>query len=639
MLAVAGACASAALGSSSRAAAAASRIVFAANRVPLWYGEIYRVDRDGRRVDLSNSSAPDLAPAVSPDGKQVAFVSTRGGHVALYVVGIDGRGLKRLSPLLFSVAPNGGPVAQIAWAPDSRSLATEISGPVEDPPHLFLADLSGHWRRIARDVDPAQAAPTWSPDGRLLAYTTNYGLIKVVRATGKNVWAVAGLGAAAWSADDRLAVATGSEMIHVYDVRGRVVAGFRGQTFAWSPGGKLLASKYDRRLQVRRGGSGTPILDVRLATALRGSSSIQWVGPSRVRLFGSDGWTGFDVTHKRTWKLSGAATLYSSVVAGNEVAAEQLGRDGSGATLSLSRLDASGVQTLQTAPFCGDQWSFENLAFIPHGSGLVYQSGCGDPSANIYSVSPDGSGLVQITETPTDERQPSLSPDGSSVVYVQQQFAEGCKGCPQTLWRVPSAGGTPQQLTAHTYQDDTPFDTDPSWSPDGQQIAFLRGGVDGPSTLFTIPASGGPAQSLTVKGSQPKWGPQQIAYLAPIAKATVKTLDPTTGATRTVATDGTNAVGPFAWSPDGRLAYLLFSYTGKPTIMTIGSNSKPTPLSPILPPNSQVTGLAWSPDGKQFALTATDANGIGEVYTIGIDGKNLTQVTNSIGAIGCLSWR
>jgi hypothetical protein len=46
-----------------------------------------------------------------------------------------------------------------------------------------------------------------------------------------------------------------------------------------------------------------------------------------------------------------------------------------------------------------------------------------------------------------------------------------------------------------------------------------------------------------------------------------------------------------------------------------------------------------SPDGKQFALIATDANGIGEVYTIGVDGNNLSQVTNSIGAIGGLSWR
>ncbi len=50
-------------------------------------------------------------------------------------------------------------------------------------------------------------------------------------------------------------------------------------------------------------------------------------------------------------------------------------------------------------------------------------------------------------------------------------------------------------------------------------------------------------------------------------------------------------------------------------------------------------GLAWSPDGSRFAFTATDANGIGEVYTIGTDGKGLTQLSRNIGAVGDLSWR
>jgi hypothetical protein len=74
-------CATAAV--ASPAAGPASRIVFAANRAAIAYGEVYRVNPDGSRVDLSNSPAPDISPAVSPDGKQVAFVSSRGRRLAL----------------------------------------------------------------------------------------------------------------------------------------------------------------------------------------------------------------------------------------------------------------------------------------------------------------------------------------------------------------------------------------------------------------------------------------------------------------------------------------------------------------------------------------------------------------------------
>jgi Tol biopolymer transport system component len=52
-----------------------------------------------------------------------------------------------------------------------------------------------------------------------------------------------------------------------------------------------------------------------------------------------------------------------------------------------------------------------------------------------------------------------------------------------------------------------------------------------------------------------------------------------------------------------------------------------------------VTGLAWSPDGTRFAFVAADVNGNGEVYTIGVDGKGLQQVTHNLGAVGGLSWR
>jgi dipeptidyl aminopeptidase/acylaminoacyl peptidase len=101
-----------------------SRIVFAADLAPSVSGEIYRLDPNGHRVDLSRSPFQDTDPAVSPDGKHVAFLSNRGGHIGVYKVDIDGRGLVTVAPRVAGIEPGSG----IAWQPHGDRLAVGGSG-------------------------------------------------------------------------------------------------------------------------------------------------------------------------------------------------------------------------------------------------------------------------------------------------------------------------------------------------------------------------------------------------------------------------------------------------------------------------------------------------------------------------------
>jgi Tol biopolymer transport system component len=204
-----------------------------------------------------------------------------------------------------------------------------------------------------------------------------------------------------------------------------------------------------------------------------------------------------------------------------------------------------------------------------------------------------------------------------------------------------AAGGAPVQLTAPTFDSATPFDESPSWSPDGKQILLERSGLDGTkSTLVTIAPTGGAAKDLGVIGRAPVWGPKLVAFIDAVnPKATIKSLDPATGAVHTVATAGTHDVSSLAWSADGRLAFLDFDPTGHASIVVVGSSTRPVRLAGLLPPSSLVGGLAWSPDGARFAFSATDANGVGEIYTIRADGTGLARVTNDAGAVGGISWR
>ena len=58
----------------------------------------------------------DTAPALSPDGKKIAFMSRRDGNWGIYLVNADGSGLKRLTD---DLADDGLPT----WSPDGRAIA------------------------------------------------------------------------------------------------------------------------------------------------------------------------------------------------------------------------------------------------------------------------------------------------------------------------------------------------------------------------------------------------------------------------------------------------------------------------------------------------------------------------------------
>jgi Tol biopolymer transport system component len=600
------------------AAAPTSRIAFAADRAATEYGEIYRVAPDGTRIDLSRSPAADTAPASSLDGEHVAFVSVRGGRIRVYVVGSDARGLRAVSPPLAAVGPHGDPVAWIAWAPDNRRLAVVLGT------SLHLTSIAGGWRTVARNAAPRPAA--WSHDGERIAFATSAGLVQVLDTrTGRKLWnAGGGTGTPGWSSHGLLAIQQNSTTIAVYDAGGRVRSTFAGNAFAWS--GDMLASDHLGTLELRAQGSGTPTLRVKLIRGARADDGahVEWVTPTKIRLF-DNRFVGYDVARRRMWALPAGAGLYGSAVSWGRLAAStQLGYP----TASLR----IGGRVVHTSQACGDDLPFAFIQFLGRTNDVVYQSGCFVPSADIYTVAPDGTGLTQVTNTPQHEFSPSLSPDGSRIAYVRQTTAARCDGCAQSLWLTSPT----TQLTYPQDTDDAPFDVDPSWSPDGTKLVYSQSGADSPYEVMAIPAIGGAAQKL-VAGSRPVWGPKLIAFEVDGTPPKLQTLDPITGAVTTVAITKGLDPSALAWSTDGRLAYLASAGAGRAKISIVGGMS--FDVNAILPPKSIVTGLAWSPDGTRFAFVATDANGLGEVYTVATNGTGLRRVTKNADAVGNLSWR
>ena len=127
-------------------------------------------DGSGQPRDVTRQWGLDDLPAWSPDGKKIAFVSSRDVKCRgeIYVMNADGRGLRRLTrnglaDHLPMWSPNGTRIAFLRF-----SVPPACGGWASDPgPNVYVmnADGSGQ-RRLARGWPSA-----WSADGRTIAFT------------------------------------------------------------------------------------------------------------------------------------------------------------------------------------------------------------------------------------------------------------------------------------------------------------------------------------------------------------------------------------------------------------------------------------------------------------------------------------
>ena len=100
------------------------------------------------------------APAISPDGKQIAFSVDRHSSTQLYVMDSDGSHARLVAGAL---SLRG----DIAWSPDSQSVVAAIL--MNGEPRLARISLDGGAPQPM--VSEYSLDPAWSPDGKYLVYS------------------------------------------------------------------------------------------------------------------------------------------------------------------------------------------------------------------------------------------------------------------------------------------------------------------------------------------------------------------------------------------------------------------------------------------------------------------------------------
>jgi len=213
----------------------------------------------------------------------------------------------------------------------------------------------------------------------------------------------------------------------------------------------------------------------------------------------------------------------------------------------------------------------------------------------IYVMNADGSNIRQVTSGPGVDEAPSYAPGNKKFVFVRK--AAGAEG--GAIWTAPTTGSKATQLTPASLLADNPeyspdgtkiaFDglvaadakravfvmnadgtgvtqitgrpglglgnfVDPSWSPDGTQIAMARDGSDDVWSIATVDVANGLTSSLVDCAPpgcvEPAWSPtdNRVAF-NDLSERRIKLYEP--GLQVVPIGNSAPGLGSPAWSRDG----------------------------------------------------------------------------------------
>jgi Tol biopolymer transport system component len=413
-------------------------------------------------VRLTSAPEDETLPVWSPEGRYIAFCRMLGaepmfGRYAIYVIPAFGGPERKIA--------EGG--MGVSWSPTSKEVAM-ASLPWESGGIFLLSLATGERRQLTNPHPYFDNLPVFSPDGRWIAFTRNFGV------SSREIFVVAARSGAArqltfdrqptygatWTPDSREIVFASNRGVGGESLWR--VASTGGAPRRLSPtleGGFYPSiSRKGNRLVYTESFEDSNIYSYEGAGFGGGPAPARFAGPK-----------GLILSSRRDDSANisptGERIAFVSKRTGNE---------------EIWVCDQNGGHQAQLTSFQGPatgtpRWS-------PDGHWIAFDSwAAGNP--DIYVIKAEGGTPRRLTAGPGSSFMPSWSPDGKWIYFKSDRFGT------DQIWKIPAAGGAATQLTRSGASE-------PFASADGKLVYFTKRPW---GAIWTISVDGGaerPVQEL-----------------------------------------------------------------------------------------------------------------------------------------------
>ena len=284
------------------------------------------------------------------------------------------------------------------------------------------------------------------------------------------------------------------------------------------------------------------------------------------------------------------------------------------------------------------------------------------PRNQIWLISARGGEAEKLTDEEATVSQFRWSPDGRQIAYIVRDTpkdkAERDKQRKEKfdaivvdsnflyshIWTINLA-----ERKKHRVTDGTFTASDPQWSPDATQIAFVAGkqgaqessftdiAEDRNTDIYVVSATGGEARQLTnnpAADEAPRWSHdgKQIAYLAsddPMSwaeKTDLMLLDAAGGTPRNLTGAYEDSInGPPKWSPDGQTIYAAGATGVYGQLLRVAlAGGAP---QPVFESRGAYNAVDLSADGQMLAFAFNDAKAPSNIWIANANGQSAKQLT------------
>ncbi|HEX8734454.1 MAG TPA: FG-GAP-like repeat-containing protein [Pyrinomonadaceae bacterium] len=574
-----------------------TKIAFAQNQPPF---DIYVINADGSgQTNLTNTPGEiqEGNPSWSVTGKIAYDRNPQTTSSQIWVMNADGSGQVQFPGITqpFPFAP--------AWSPDGTKLAFVSGGGV------WVINADGTNERRVTTNTSTNAEPAWSPDGSKIVFVK--GGIRVINLDGTNETPLTTNGAIqpSWSPDGTK-IAYRRDGIYTMDANGanqvRIVADAilfpqccdaLYENPAWQPVAQVPNTSIIGG-RVTYGNLPAAGVTVTLSGTTNAVTTTDAGGFYQFSGLPPGG--SYTVTPSfPNYLFTPASRTFNNLTSNQTADFEVLGVCRNGKCVKNGKIAFVRNADIFTINADGtNQTNITNNAagngapdYSPDGSNIIFHTNR-DGNSEIYRMNSDGTNPVRLTNNAASDSSPYYSPDGASIVFQSNRDGNS------EIYKMNADGSNQVRLTNNTTSD-----SQPAFSPDGQKIIFIYSGSSASQrSLWTMNADGSNQQpfpsptGISPIYERPSYSPDGskiIFTYSPDASTQIRV-------TWVMNADGSNA-GPFpadgsfgTFSPDGgKVVYTCCIFDHTDRVRT--ANADGSSVLTLTPSNVGNTSPDWQP--------------------------------------------